>query len=858
MKTKILNIIILLTSLSPVHSQSFFTLNTTNHSIPDYAFHNPALAALVGSPSGFIGVHVPVTRFSDDDLRNNFLSYIQPLGEQTAVGLRAQYFTSNIFQNGNYSLLLSRKILGDVLAVGINIGLTTYGYDSDKFHLFDFNDPLIENGTSRQAFTYGVSAVLQPKPGLFLGVSIDHLNKPDISLNKNSVARDRIINLGLSYLKSPIVPQFDIRVEGDDVLTQGGVSGNLLDERLNLYAGYGRFNTAGGNLFAQAQMRFGDLGVLYSYQNPLTPDFSNISGGIHQIGVFYSKSRVPSRPRIELGEVKSIRTSNVLEINASIENKDGLERVVITNNGAVRYTAHYEKGTRRQDIHETVLLDEGDNHIQIKAFAKKTSVTRDILARFEPLPPHLQITSLRNKQVNEQNHQLQVFASDNIALERIEVLHNGRLFKVLSEFEERDSVQVPIAVVLVPGRNDFKIAVYNKWRVTTDSTWIVYQEGEPVPILTIDSPQRPVSGSSSIILNLQMANHQNVNHIIIKINGAVVDSIPVPKAVTTAIAKDRGLGQIVDKDAGLIGEATFVTSEVVAIKEPANLVEATAFDRSGQPRTSQNMRIMYNRHKDQMQYAMKWGIVVGVDNYQEDRIWDLDFAVSDARAVGRLLKENLGFDKIISLFNEQATAENLRAVLSDSLMKVGKSDLVVFYFAGHGLQVENIEQRYEGYLLPHDGAIASPSKNISMEFVRRNSLLSSAKSILYLIDVCYSGLGIVSHLLSSDENKIDYEHLKRRFDQRSRIIIAAGEKDQTAVDGLFANVLRDAFAYQNPDVQESRKADRNGDGYITTTELGRYLQDKVMSEAVRKFGSGRAQKPQIGWWTAERGEVIIR
>lgn len=846
MRTKVLTAIFLSLPVLGLQAQTFFNLNATNYRMPDVLFNNPAAAAHFAGPSAHIGLQLPITRFSNDDLRNNFLSFAQPIGQQTAIGIRAQYFTSNVFQNGDFALLLSRKIHGGILALGANLGLVTYGYNTDEFHLFDFNDPLLESGTNRQAITFGLGATLQPRPNLLIGASINHLNKPDISLKGDGVGKDRVINIGVALMNMSAAPQLDFRLEGDELFTQAGVSGNLLSDRVNVFAGYGKYSSEGSSFFVQAQIRFEDLGFLYSFQNPLTQDFSYLSRGTHQIGLFYSKARKSSVPTIELGDVKTARTNNVLVVNATVQNKDGLDRIEIINNNAIKYRLQCEKGAKRQDIQQTIQLDEGDNHIEIKALVKKATATRDIFARFEPLPPLLHITSLRNKQVNEKQHQLQFLALDNIALQRIEILHNGRLLKVLSGFDKPDSISIPINVTLNSGRNDFKIVAYNKWRASADSTWIVYREGEPVPILTIDSPQKPVSGSSNITLNLEMTNYQRINYVVIKLNGVIVDSIHVPP-------RDRG---VIGVRPG--GGDAFVATKVVPIKDAANMIEATAFSRDGQPRTSHNMRIFYNRYKDQMKYEKKWGIVVGIDNYQEGQIWDLDYAVKDAHTVGQLLKNDLGFDKIISLFNKQATAENLRAVLSDSLMKLGKNDLVVFYFAGHGFQVENIEHQFEGYLLPQDGASASPSKNIPMEFLRRNSLLSPAKSIVYLIDACYSGLGRISSPIFSDENKISYEDLKRSFDKQSRIIIAAGERGQAAVDGLFAQVLRDAFTYETPEVDDLRKADLNGDSYITTTELGRYLQDNVMSIAVRELGPDRAQKPQIGWWTADRGEVVFK
>jgi hypothetical protein len=386
------------------------------------------------------------------------------------------------------------------------------------------------------------------------------------------------------------------------------------------------------------------------------------------------------------------------------------------------------------------------------------------------------------------------------------------------------------------GKNDVKIIASNQWKSSEEATWIEYRS-IVLPELKIDSPDRPISSSSTIVVNLEIENYDKIKEVVIKLNGNAIDTI---KVVKTRGVKKIGEGPFVEK---------FVEDRPVDLESTKNLIEAIALDEQKVPRTSQFMNIIHNPYANDMKYSNKIAIVVGINDYQDDRITDLDLAVSDADTVARLLKVFYGFDEVHTLFNEKANFENLRAFISDSLKKAGSHDLVVFYFAGHGNQVTNIEGEDEGYLLPCDANLDSDSKNISMDYLRRQSLFSPAKGVLFIIDVCYGGLGIIEKPkidFDEQEEEINFENLKKQVEKRSRNIIAAGGKREEAVDGLFTRILKNGL---------KGAADFNQDMYITSTELSLYLKKHVAEEAKGKYNY--EQNPQFGSLKVDRGEVVF-
>jgi len=93
----------------------------------------------------------------------------------------------------------------------------------------------------------------------------------------------------------------------------------------------------------------------------------------------------------------------------------------------------------------------------------------------------------------------------------------------------------------------------------------------------------------------------------------------------------------------------------------------------------------------------RWAVVVGVSEYLNPGIPPLQYADDDAEAFANFLRSPQGGgydnDHMRLLLNENATFSNIRDALMDFLGNAIDIDLVMIYFAGHGVSTGSGERR---------------------------------------------------------------------------------------------------------------------------------------------------------------------
>ena len=87
----------------------------------------------------------------------------------------------------------------------------------------------------------------------------------------------------------------------------------------------------------------------------------------------------------------------------------------------------------------------------------------------------------------------------------------------------------------------------------------------------------------------------------------------------------------------------------------------------------------------------RWALVVGNDAYTSAH--PLHNSVNDARGMATVLRES-GFAAIVV---ENATREKLDAAVTEFVNQLGTGDVALFYYSGHGMQING-----ENYLIPVD------------------------------------------------------------------------------------------------------------------------------------------------------------
>jgi uncharacterized caspase-like protein len=203
--------------------------------------------------------------------------------------------------------------------------------------------------------------------------------------------------------------------------------------------------------------------------------------------------------------------------------------------------------------------------------------------------------------------------------------------------------------------------------------------------------------------------------------------------------------------------------------------------------------------------------------------------------VADTLTGQFGFpsSQVIVLKNEQATRNNILAAFHDRLAddRTGKNDRVFVFFAGHGATRQLASGRDLGYIIPVDSDPKEFATDaIAMTDIQNIAESMQAKHVMFVMDACYSGLGLTRGGPSSSS------FLRENARRSARQMLTAGGADQQVADAgpnghsVFTWVLLQALA---------GKGDLNGDGLITGTELAAYVAPAVsaVSHQTPAFGS---------------------
>lgn len=234
-------------------------------------------------------------------------------------------------------------------------------------------------------------------------------------------------------------------------------------------------------------------------------------------------------------------------------------------------------------------------------------------------------------------------------------------------------------------------------------------------------------------------------------------------------------------------------------------------------------------------YNKTWAVIVGIDRYQNlpaDR--QLKNAVNDAKGVQEILTRRYQFDRIVTLYDEQATKDHIMEVLTEELpTQMGKNDALFVFWAGHGNQ-EKSDYGDLGYLIPFDGSTDKIRKNLTMAEIRDTiSKKLPAKHVFYVMDACYSGLLTTRSV--DNKTRRDLAYLKEITKESVRQVLTAGGKNEEALDGgpkghsVFTGRLIELL--------------ENADNFITANELQAAIREKVYSDAK---GRNHTQTPGFG------------
>jgi tetratricopeptide (TPR) repeat protein len=214
-------------------------------------------------------------------------------------------------------------------------------------------------------------------------------------------------------------------------------------------------------------------------------------------------------------------------------------------------------------------------------------------------------------------------------------------------------------------------------------------------------------------------------------------------------------------------------------------------------------------------YEGSYALLVGVPDYDFLRTLP---GVRDEMKMVRPALEQQGF--IVTELLNPMTRKEVRDAVEQFIENYGLKprNRLLFYFAGHGFTQKEFDGREIGYFATK-GAIR-PWENY--ELFRKHAVSTDdidsyarnvrSKHVLFVFNSCYSA----SMIRRGDPSEIS---IQQAIEQPVRHFITAGTDNQEVFDkGPFPTAFVEGMAGE---------ANRNDDGYVTASELGSYIHDRV-------------------------------
>ena len=238
-------------------------------------------------------------------------------------------------------------------------------------------------------------------------------------------------------------------------------------------------------------------------------------------------------------------------------------------------------------------------------------------------------------------------------------------------------------------------------------------------------------------------------------------------------------------------------------------------------------------------YGNSHALVIGIDDYTNG--WPrLSMAVKDAQLVAEALKKK-GFDVTLVL-NAKAVELN-RAFEEFFLLKGEDPDARLFvWYAGHGHS-----ERGEGFLVPADAPTPAKRgqfrlKSLALRRIGEFVRLAESKHAFAIFDSCFSGTVFES------ARALPPSAVTRATTLPVRQFLTSGDAGQTVSDdGAFRELFIRAL-----DGEE--RADANGDGYVTASEMGLFLTDRVTNLTQSKQTPRYGKLRDKDW---DRGDFVF-
>lgn len=216
-----------------------------------------------------------------------------------------------------------------------------------------------------------------------------------------------------------------------------------------------------------------------------------------------------------------------------------------------------------------------------------------------------------------------------------------------------------------------------------------------------------------------------------------------------------------------------------------------------------------------------YALIIGINDYDDPMINDLDAPLKDARDLFRILSSSYTFEEEHIVFLENPKRAEIIDALDRLEAEVSPSDNLLIFYAGHGHWDENT---HKGYWLPSDSQYESTAN-----WLRNSSLtgyISSIKSkhTLLIADACFAGSIFKTRAAFSRSGRA----VERLYSMPSRKAMTSGTLKEVPDESVFLRFLM-------------KRLEENQEDYLPSEQLFFSLKPAVLnnSKNVPQFGEVR-------------------
>ena len=237
----------------------------------------------------------------------------------------------------------------------------------------------------------------------------------------------------------------------------------------------------------------------------------------------------------------------------------------------------------------------------------------------------------------------------------------------------------------------------------------------------------------------------------------------------------------------------------------------------------------------------KWAVLVGIDQYHNDEISTLRYAVADTKAMkDALIQAGFPATNVFTMTGDAQgpdapTSLNVIKRLSSLSDRIGPDDTFLFYFSGHGYQ-----QEAGHFLATIDADPTDPDtlekSTLPIALLRKRMARIQAKRAIFIIDACRNdperGKGGGNNMLTDSFSR-DLQLVAKSTaggQNGSAILLACSEGERA---WEWPEKGHGVFTYYLMEGLKGAAVDARGE--VTMNELGDYVQTQVANWSLRNF-----------------------